>query len=137
VGGIDAGHTDTNASFNGIGKGSLTVNGPTALVNVNGELWVGQGAGSTGSVTLESGSITVNNWIAIARGGVGSFTQSGGTLTKTGGGSVSVANFSAAAGTLTVSGGLFDIQSGNLIAGEGGTGSANVTISGTGHIKAP
>jgi autotransporter-associated beta strand protein/T5SS/PEP-CTERM-associated repeat protein len=137
VGGMDAGNGDNNAAFIGIGKGAMTMNGTGALLALNGELWLGQGAGSTGNFDFQAGTITVNNWIAIARGGVGNFTQSGGTLTKTGGGSVSVANFSAAAGTLTVSGGLFDIQSGNLIAGEGGTGSANVTISGTGHIKAP
>ncbi|WP_035609549.1 autotransporter-associated beta strand repeat-containing protein [Haloferula sp. BvORR071] len=137
VGGMDVGNTDNNASFVGTGKGSLTMNGANALVAVNGEFWVGQGAGSTGSVTLQSGTITVNNWIAIARGGNATFTQSGGTVTKTGGGSVSIANFSAANATVNISGGLFDVQTGNLLVGEGGTGSANLTLSGTGQIKAP
>ncbi len=51
------------------------------------ELWVGQGGGAVGRYDLSgTGSATINNWVAIGRGGASSGTLniSGGSFTKTG-----------------------------------------------------
>jgi fibronectin-binding autotransporter adhesin len=117
------------------GTGAIAQTGG-ALTVANGEFWVGQGGG-TGTHTLSAGSLSVGNWFAVGRGGTGTFTQTGGTVTKTGGGGVSVGNFGGANGNLQVGGGLFDVQSGDLFAGEGGDGSGTITISGTGQVNAP
>jgi fibronectin-binding autotransporter adhesin len=106
-------------------------------INVaSGEFWVGQNGG-TGTHTLSAGSLSVGNWFAVGRGGTGTFTQTGGTVTKSGSGGVSVGNFGGANGNLEVSGGLFDVQSGDLFAGEGGDGSGTISISGSGQVNAP
>lgn len=117
------------------GKGTASVSG-TGIFNVNGELWVGENVGSTGSITVSGGAINVNNWLAIGRHGTGTVTQTGGVITKTGGGSVTISNFDSAVGKLEVSGGLFDVRSGDLIVGEGGAGTGELLFSG-GQINAP
>lgn len=130
VGGAAFDGGDANA-----GNGTATVSG-TGTVNVNGELWVGESVGSTGTLTVSGGSVSVNNWLAIGRHGTGTVTQTGGVITKTGAGSVTISNFDSAVGKLEVSGGLFDVRSGDLIVGEGGAGTGELLFSG-GQINAP
>ncbi|MES2440277.1 MAG: autotransporter-associated beta strand repeat-containing protein [Verrucomicrobiota bacterium] len=119
-----------------VGNGTLNVKSSASTLQCGGEMWLGQNAGSTGLLDIQAGTVTVNNWLAVGRGGTGTVRLSGGSLTKTGGGSVSIANFANAVGIVEVSGGLFDVQSGNLIVGEGGGGSASLLFTG-GEIKAP
>lgn len=210
IGGTEGFGGDGNAAFINSGKGTATINGANALLNVTGEFWVSQGAGSTGILNLSAGAITVDNWIAVGRnggngtvnmsggsitktgggnfivadngtavfnqtggditinndfwvgqsgggngihtisagtlkmsnwlavgrGGTGVLNIEGGTVTKDGGGGVSIGNFENANGTVNVSGGVFDVQTGDLFAGEGGNGSGTLTITG-GEVIAP
>lgn len=129
------------AGENAGSHGTITVNSAGSLLQAGGELWLGQFEGSatpnsTGVLNLMAGTVTVNNWFAIGRWGTGTVNQSGGTLTKTGGGSVTIANFGTAIGAYNLSGGLLDIQSGNLIVGEGGAGTASLVVTG-GQINTP
>jgi autotransporter-associated beta strand protein len=142
------------------GNGSLTINGGSftkngtgnfiigdnaigtltqtaGAVTINGELWVGQDVGATNNfLTLSGGTLSVNNWIAVGRfGGTGTFNMSGGTLTKTGTGNLTIG--ASATGTVNVSGGLIDVQSGNILVGELGTRPAALTLSGSGEIRTP
>jgi hypothetical protein len=100
AGGIEAFGGNTDGTFIGSGKGNLTVNGIGALVNVTGELWAGQGTGSVGNITVSNGALQVNTWVAVGRGGgTGTLTINGGTLTKTGSGSVSIGSSGTSNGT--------------------------------------
>jgi|GEM_PF-4028263 len=118
----------------GTAQGAVNQSGGT-VETLGGELWVGQG-GATGTYTMSAGNLNVGNWIAVGReNGTGTFTQTGGTVTKTGGGSVTFGTIGNGNGTGNISGGLFDIQSGLLYVGEGGDGSGTVTLSGTGQIN--
>ncbi len=127
IGGVEPQGGNNNATFVGPGKGTMTVNGSTAVVNVTGEFWAGQGAGSTGTITLNAGAINVNNWIAIGRGtGTGTLNVNGGTLTKTGGGNFIVG--AGGPGTMTQTGGVVDVQSGVTWLGENDT--ATFTLDG-------
>jgi autotransporter-associated beta strand protein len=67
----------------GPGNGYINQTGGT-LTSQN-ELWVGQGS-SVGQYDLSGpGSVTINNWIAIGRGGgTGTLNMFGGSFTKTG-----------------------------------------------------
>lgn len=119
------------------GKGTATVSG-NGTWNLNGELWVGQSVGSNGVVTVSGGAVNVSSWMAIGRHGNGSVIQTGGIITKSGdpGTSVTISYFDNAVGRLEVSGGLFDVQAGDLLVGEGGGGTAELLLSG-GQINTP
>ncbi len=117
------------------GTAVMTMTGGT-INSTSGDLWLGQGGG-TGTVDMSAGTITIPSWIAIGRGGTGTFNLTGGLLTKAGTGGVSIGNFDNGNGTLNVSGGLFDVQTGELFAGEGGNVSGTITLSSTGEINAP
>jgi autotransporter-associated beta strand protein len=51
------------------GKGDVTVNGATALLNANGELWVGNQVGSNATMTVSAGTVQSGSWFAVGRGG--------------------------------------------------------------------
>ncbi|MEK7951076.1 beta strand repeat-containing protein [Luteolibacter soli] len=135
VGGMAPENDNNDAGFVGAGKGKLTVNGATAVLNSNGELWAGQGTGANGQIVLNAGTINVNSWVAIGRGGgTGDLTMTGGTITKTGGGNFIVG--ASGPGTMTQSGGLVDIQNGLTWIGEqAGATSASLTINGTAEYR--
>lgn len=126
VGGIEAQGGD--GSFTGSGKGTLTINGANALLNVTGELWAGQGANSNGVITLQAGAIQVNNWVAIGRsGGTGALNMSGGTLTKNGAGNFIIA--ATGPGTMTQSAGIVNVLNGTTWIGENNNAVGSLTIS--------
>src|SRR5205085_1502202 len=81
--------------------------------NTNGELWVGQGAGAVGVATVNAGTVTVNNWIAVGREGSTGTLNVGGTgvVNKIGGGHITLGT-----GTATGPGGT-GIVNGNLTTG--------------------
>ena len=136
VGGVAAeGGGNTNATFQGPGKGKLTIDSPNSVLTLTGELWAGQGAGSNGQVILNAGTINVSNWVAIGRGGgTGSLNMTGGTITKTGGGNFIVG--ASGPGTMVQSGGLVDVQNGLTWIGElASSTSASLTINGTAEYR--
>ena len=129
IGGVEPAGGNGNANYVGSGTGTMTVNGASAVVNVAGELWAGQGAGSTGVITLDAGTINVENWVAIGRGGgTGTLNVNGGTLNKT---PTSGGNFIVGAsgpGTMIQTGGLVNVQNGVTWFGE--SDAATVTLNG-------
>lgn len=121
-----------------VGDGSLGVlNQSSGAVNISsGELWVGQGGGSNGTYTMSGGSLEVGNWIAVGRnGGVGLLTLSGGTITKTGGGDVTIGSGNGGSGTLDATGGLLDGSASRLFVGENGSGIATLNVSGSAEVR--
>lgn len=117
--------------------GAVTVNNSASLFHSGSELWLGE-AGGTGSLTLSMGTVTVNSWLVVGRnGGTGTLTLTGGMVTKTGGGNITIGSIAAGHGSLNISGGLLDVQSGNLFVAEGGTGSSSLSLSAAGEIRTP
>jgi autotransporter-associated beta strand protein len=115
IGGVEPQGGD--GSFAGSGKGTLTINGPTALLNVTGELWAGQGDGSNGVINLQAGTIQVDNWVAIGRsGGTGALNMSGGTINKTGTGNFIIG--ASGPGAMTQSAGVVNVLNGTTWVGE-------------------
>ena len=83
------------------GTGTGTQGG-TSVVNESGQFWIGNASLMNNVYTLNGGSFTNNDWVAIGRnGGVGTLNINGGSFTKNAG-----------------SNGFFDIS------GDGGTGTA-------------
>jgi len=130
--------------------GKLTKTGPEHLIvgangangfanitggalDVNNEIWVGNGGGSNGKLTFSAGTITNNSWVAIGRlgGTLGTLEMSGGTWNKTGGGQFIVAD--GATGVAKVSGGTININN-DVWVGEGGAANGTLEISGAGTI---
>lgn len=122
IGGNEAFGGDGNGDFIGAGKGVVTVNGPTALVNVTGEFWVGNQVGSVGTLNLSAGIVQANNWIAIGRNGsTGTVNLSGsGQLLKTGNGNVVLGTANGGVGKIVQSGGTFNANN-QVILGEFGS----------------
>jgi hypothetical protein len=124
VGGVEPFGGNGDASFVGAGKGAVVINGAGAQINSLGEFWVGQSGGSNGELTLNAGTLSVSNWIVVARGGsTGKLTVSGGSLVKSGGGHFLVTDASGADGTFVLSGGTVAVNTGELWVGHNfGTG---------------
>jgi autotransporter-associated beta strand protein len=62
-----------------------------AQISVNSEFWVGQGSGNqaTGTLNMEGGTISVDNWMAVGRDEAkGTINMTGGVINKNGTGSV-------------------------------------------------
>ena len=109
--------------------GTVRVNTAGTLA-VSSELFIGDSLNSTGTFSLESGTMTVNNKIFIGNNrGVGMLTMSGGTLTKTAGDDTSVGRDNGT-GTLTQSGGTIALNH-NLYVGQGGGGNGTLNLSGS------
>ncbi|MEK7954489.1 beta strand repeat-containing protein [Luteolibacter soli] len=111
-------------------KGTYNLSGTGAL-SINGEFWIGQGGSGNGTLTMSGGSITSNNWVAVGReNGTALVNMTGGTWTKTGGGTFIVG--SSGPCTMNMSGGLVDDQGGLTWIGEnGGATTATLNFSGT------
>ena len=112
----------------GSGNGYVNQSGGT-LTSAN-ELWIGQGGGTVGQYDLSgTGSVTVNNWVAIGRGGAtGTLNISGGTMTKTGNGGnhLLVGADSPGPGTINQTGGTITSTLSDTYIGNGGTGTWNL-----------
>ena len=106
-------------------RGNLMQTGGTHTAN--GELWVGQGPGAVGVATVNAGSMTINNWIAVGReGSTGTLNVGGtGTVNKTGGGHITIGTGAGGSGTVNVSGGTLSTN-GDLILGENNATSVGV-----------
>lgn len=125
-----------NALEEDTGKATATIS-DTATLNVNGEFWVSQGTGSTGSLTMSGGAVNINNWVAIGRGGgTGTVNMSGGTITKNGGGNFIIG--ASGPGSLSMTGGLVNVATGITWIGEtGASTTAGLTISNTAEFRSP
>lgn len=125
VGGNDTGGVTASGSF-------IHNNGS---VTVGGELWVGEGIGSTASYDLKAGSLTVNNWLAVARdGATASLNQTGGTLTKAGANHTIIGSLGGT-GTYNLSAGTYGGGGLEVRLGESGAGlngSGTFALSGAG-----
>ncbi len=118
------------------GVGTITINHAASLLQSTGELQIADQAGSLGTVNLIDGAVTVDNWLAVGRrGGVGVLNISGGTLTKTGGGNVTISTGTNGTGTINQSGGVFSNTASQTFLGESWNGDGNGTwnLSGTGQ----
>jgi autotransporter-associated beta strand protein len=126
-----------NGGATGPTVGTVTQSGGTIAVT-GGEFFVGNGASTTGTYNLSgTGALTVNNWMAVGRNGAsGTLNLTGGTITKTGTGANHLTIGTGGGtnhGIVNVSGGVLDIQLGQIYVGEGSLGTVNLT--GSGEIR--
>ncbi len=103
------------------GKGTMTVSNASALVNTNGEIWVGQRVGSQGILNISAGTVQASGWIAIGRdSSTGVVNLSGGQLIKNGDAN---SNFIIGSingnGTVNQTGGNLAVNAGDVRMGEG------------------
>ncbi|MDB6123102.1 MAG: Autotransporter-associated beta strand repeat protein [Pedosphaera sp.] len=92
------------------------------------DLWIGQAGGATGQYDLSgTGTVTINSWIAIGREGAnGTLNISGGSMTKGGGGNISIAH-GGGTGTINQTGGAFTSTTGETwISEDSNTGTWNL-----------
>ena len=117
-----------------LGNGTLNLDAGT--VTVTGELWIGD-LNSQGTMNVAgTGAITVNNWIAVGRrSGIGVLNLTGGSITKTGGGNVTISTGTNGTGTINQSGGVFTNTTSATWIGESwnGDGAGTWNLSGTGQ----
>lgn len=131
------GESDNTSIGRSGGIGSMTLTGGSSLLVSSGQFFVGQGAESTGSLTLTDSEVSTTDWIAVGRGGgSGTATLNGKSrLFATGGGFV----VGAPVGGVST-GSLFIkdesevyYEGGNpMFVGEGAKGT--VTVSGNGQF---
>jgi hypothetical protein len=114
--------------------GNLMMTGGTHTVN--GEFWVGQGANAVGVATVNAGTVTVNNWIAVGReGATGTLNVGGtGTVSEVGPGDthITIGTGAGGNGTVNVSGGTLSTNA-NLIVSENNA-TARGTVNQTGGL---
>lgn len=108
------------------GNGYFNQTGGT-LTSAN-DLWIAQSGSGTGQYDLSAGSVTINSWIAVGReGGTGTLNISGGSMTKGGGGNISIAH-GGGTGTINQTGGAFTSTTGQTWIGEdSNTGTWNLS----------
>ncbi|MHA3774584.1 beta strand repeat-containing protein [Verrucomicrobiota bacterium sgz303538] len=108
--------------------GTLNMSG-TAELNMTREFWVGNGVNSTGTLNMKGGTVRINNWVAIGRGGgTGIFNMEGGSFLKeSGDGQSFIVGTGGGTGTLNQTGGTMTLTSGQVWIGEGATGTWNMS----------
>ncbi len=125
------------SSNNAGSPGNGTLNIDAGTVTTTGEMWVGDWNGSQGTLNVAgTASVTVNNWIAVGRrGGFGVLNMTGGTITKAGGGNITISTGTNGTGTINQSGGVFTNTTSLTFLGESWNGDGNGTwnLSGTGQ----
>ena len=128
------------------GSGNTDVVTQTSgTVNTTGQLWVGNGNGTSGSgvgiYNFSGGTISVNNWVAIGRsGGSGTFVMSGGTFNQTASGEnflvgtgFGTTGSGSSVGVLQQSGGTINCE-GEFLIPETAPAAGIYNISGTGSL---
>jgi fibronectin-binding autotransporter adhesin len=115
-------NSDTQPFIVGIfGGGQGYWNQSAGSLNVNQEIWIGQGDNTAhGTINLSGGTITNTSWLAVGREGAhGILNITGGIMVKTGGGNISIAHNGGASGDVFISGtGTFICASGEAWVGE-------------------
>ena len=113
--------------------GTLRVNTSETLA-VSNELFVGDSLNSEGNLSLESGTVTVNNNITLGSNrGNGTLTITDGTMTKTGGGQFRVGQNNGV-GIVVQSGGTISANN-ELYIGNEKVASGTYTLGGTGELN--
>lgn len=117
-------------------NGDLTVSDANSLLQVAGELWLGQGGGGNGSLTISAGAVTIGNWFAIGRSGAtGTLDLDGGSVTKTGGGDTILGSDGAGgSGTITQDGGSLTLNNTMKVGASGGSTGVWTLNAGTANI---
>ncbi|HWD21213.1 MAG TPA: autotransporter-associated beta strand repeat-containing protein [Verrucomicrobiae bacterium] len=115
--------SDTQPFIVGIWAGSQGIwNQSGGSLNVNQDIWIGQGdPNAHGVINLSGGAITNTGWLSIGReAGQGVLNISGGIMVKAGvGNNISIGHNSGASGQVTISGtGTFLCLSGETWVGE-------------------
>ena len=123
--------TDDNQYWIGNNSGGQTceLDMTNGILNVGGEMWVGQGGSGVGVMNLAGGTVIVGSWLAIGRESAqGTLNLSGGSLTMGGGGNLSIAHNSGASGTVNQTGGAFtNVASETWIGENGAAGTWNMS----------
>ncbi len=140
VGGASAIAVGGQDNGGGVGKGILNLSGG-GTINNNGELWVGENAGSVGTMNMSGGTLNQANWLAIGRASAtGTVNLSGGTINKTGGGNITLAGIgNTQTATINQTGGALNNTSSGTWIGENGIGIWNMSagtanLGGTGYL---
>ena len=110
-----------NIAFAKTGAGTLSSSG------------ISVGAGTTGSFTLSNGTCNIKGVLLIGdnRNGVGTVTQTGGTM-DVDGWSLTMGYRNGAYGTYTMTGGQLFVRTHQMIVGQAPSGSSSFDLSGTG-----
>jgi len=112
-----------------------TLNQSAGTINSSSEVWIGQANNNpglgTGTYNLSgTGVLNVTNWLAVGReGGIGVLNISGGSITKTGNGNLTMTHGTGASATINQTGGSITLATGQAWIGEDG-GSATWNMSG-------
>lgn len=124
----------TGGTFTKVGGGQFIVgDNSTALFNqsgnstlsINNELWIGQAGGGNGVFNLTNGTVNIGSWFAVGReSGQGVLNIYGGSMTKSGGGNISIAHNDNAHGTVNMYGGAFTNTTSQTWVGENGGNTA-------------
>jgi hypothetical protein len=129
----DTSHVMTNNSIyiGDGGTGTFNVR-DSAVVDVGSEIWIGQNTGAVGVMNLESGTVTLNNWLAVGReNSSGTLNIFGGTLIKNGGGNITTSALGAApTSVINQTGGAIVVNSGEVWIHESGTSTSDWTATG-------
>jgi autotransporter-associated beta strand protein len=129
AGGVQGGNVALGDGGGTPSFGIINQNG--GLLDIGGELWLGQLAAGVGNYNLSGGTLNLHNWLAIGRnGGNGTFTITGGTFNKDGGSFIIGGNGGSTAapgatGLCLHSGGTINCSSEYWIA-EGATDGTNI-----------
>ncbi len=115
------------------GKGAIQGGGGTNRVDVF--LYIGRDANGVGEMTLTNGFWTIGRYVYVGSSGVGSLTISGGELFVADR-VLAIARYATGRGTLTVSGGLLDLNGGELWVGRPTGSVARFVLTGDGVVKA-
>jgi autotransporter-associated beta strand protein len=120
----------------GGGAGTLVQSGGAVTVT-GGEVWVGQGAGSAGTYDHAAGSLVLSNWLAIGRAaGSGTYRIGGNAVLEKGGSNNVIIGSLGGVGTFTQTGGTVNVQAGNTLLGEDAGAAGTYTISdGTARLR--
>ncbi|MGC3959939.1 MAG: autotransporter-associated beta strand repeat-containing protein [Verrucomicrobiota bacterium] len=124
----------TGGTFTKVGDGQFIVgDNSTGLFNqsgsstlsINNELWIGQAGGGTGVFNLTNGTVSIGSWLAVGReSGQGVLNIYGGSMTKSGGGNISITHNDNAHGTVNMYGGAFTNTTSETWVGENGGNTA-------------
>lgn len=142
----------------GGGTDIINITGTSVVNDIAGEFWVGNGGAAALLTQADTATVTVNNWLAVGRGGgsVGTYNMSGGTLTKSVGSGGFLAIGSGGAGYFNQTGGVVNSDGNRFAEASAGTinisagtdtftgetsigynGVANFTVSGTANVTLP
>jgi autotransporter-associated beta strand protein len=119
--------------------GTGTFNLDNGTIHSTGEFWVGAWGTGAGTMNQSGGTVQVDTWLAIGRGnhdgGTGTYNLNGGTINAaTNNGFITLGSFGGANGTMNVTGGTAN-STRQFYVGEGGTGTLNVSGSGTVNVN--